>query len=160
MVNTLDGTMTGRRRKSESDLIWFFQVAETFTFTLDDHDHDHDHDHDNGESHDHDDDHENEINPEDDLPVLKDVARLDNCVTVIDACNFDATFNTGDFLSDRFEVDNPDDDRTVVHLMIDQIEFANIIVLNKVDMVKPADLDRIKKECFLKIRLSLRARLS
>merc|ERR1712168_1790957 len=101
------------------------QVAETFTFTLDDR--------------------ENEINPEDDLPVLKDVARLDNCVTVIDACNFDATFNTGDFLSDRFEVDNPDDDRTVVHLMIDQIEFANIIVLNKVDMVKPDDLDRIKK---------------
>ena len=50
-----------------------------------------------------------------------------------------------DFLSDRFEVDNEDDDRTVVHLMIDQIEFANIIVLNKVDMVKPADLDRIKK---------------
>ena len=80
--------------------------------------------------------------------MLKDVARLDNCVTVIDACNFDATFNTGDFLSDRFEVDNPDDDRTVVHLMIDQIEFANIIVLNKVDMVKPADLERIKKEGF------------
>ena len=127
----------------------YFQVAETFTFTLDDHDHDHHHDHDHDHDHVDEDDRAPEINPEDDLPVLKDVARLDNCVTVIDACNFDATFNTGDFLSDRFEVDNEDDDRTVVHLMIDQIEFANIIVLNKVDMVKPADLDRIKKACFI-----------
>merc|ERR1712233_96307 len=78
-------------------------------------------------------------------PILKDVARLDNCVTVIDACNFFNTFNTGDFLSDRFEVDNEDDDRTVSHLMIDQIEFANIIVLNKIDMVKPADRQKITK---------------
>ena len=54
-------------------------------------------------------------------------------------------FTVGDFLSDRFEVDNEDDDRTVVHLMIDQIEFANIIILNKIDMVKQADLDRIIK---------------
>ena len=138
-------------KNSRSKFKWYFKVAETFTFTLDDHDHDHEHDHDDdheAQDRDSEDDRENEINPEDDLPVLKDVARLDNCVTVIDACNFDATFNTGDFLSDRFEVDNPDDDRTVVHLMIDQIEFANIIVLNKVDMVKPADLDRIKKESF------------
>jgi len=118
------------------------QVAETFTFTLDEHDHDHDHGHDH--EHDHGHEHE-EIDPDDDLPVLKDVARLDNCVTVIDACNFDSTFNTGDFLSDRFDVDNEDDDRTVVHLMIDQIEFANIIVLNKIDMVKPAELERIVK---------------
>ena len=54
-----------------------------------------DHDHDHGHEHDH--PHE-DIAPEDDLPVLKDVARLDNCATVIDACNFDATFNTGQAL--------------------------------------------------------------
>ncbi len=119
-------------------------MAETFTFTLDDHDHD------DGDDRDDEGGREYEVNPEDDLPVLKDVARLDNCVTVIDACNFDATFSTGDFLGDRFEIDNPEDDRTVVHLMIDQIEFANIIVLNKVDMVKPADLDRIQKEFVFK----------
>ena len=68
-----------------------FQVAETFTFTLNGghqhaHHHDHAHDHDHGDQ---------KVNA---LPVLKDVARLDNCVTVIDAVNFDATFKSGDFL--------------------------------------------------------------
>ena len=48
-------------------------------------------------------------------------------------------------LSDRFEAANEGDDRTVVHLMMDQIEFANVIILNKVDMVQPEDLERIKK---------------
>ena len=109
-----------------------------FTFTLDDHNHDHGHSHD----HDHNDDH-NETD-EESIPVLKDMARLDNCVTVIDACNFDSTFHTSDFLSDRFDADE-NDVRTVVHLMIDQIEFANIIVLNKINMVKQADLERIIK---------------
>ena len=118
------------------NLKWFFQVAETFTFTLDDHDHDHEHDHDEdheAEDRDQEDDREHEVSPEDDLPVLKDVARLDNCVTVIDACNFDATFNTGDFLSDRFEVDNPDDDRTVVQgqviLLIRLVLVSNSAIL-------------------------------
>ena len=78
-----------RRNKTSSELK--IQVAETFTFTLDELDHEHDHEHEH--------DHAHEIAPEDDLPVLKDVARLDNCVTVIDACNFDATFNTGFGLS-------------------------------------------------------------
>ena len=98
------------------------------------HTHDHTHDHDHG-------DQGAKVDP---LPVLKDVARLDNCVTVIDAVNFDATFNSGDFLSDRFEAANDADDRTVAHLMMDQIEFANTIILNKVDMVQPEDLERIR----------------
>ena len=105
------------------------------------HNHDHGHDHSHDHSHDHG-DHKPEVNP---LPMLKDVARLDNCVTVIDAVNFDSTFNCGDFLSDRFEAAGEGDDRTVVHLMIDQIEFANTIILNKVDMVQPEDLERIRK---------------
>ena len=103
--------------------------------------HNHNHDHGHDHSHDHS-DHKPEVNP---LPMLKDVARLDNCVTVIDAVNFDSTFNCGDFLSDRFEAAGEGDDRTVVHLMIDQIEFANTIILNKVDMVQPEDLERITK---------------
>ena len=133
-------------------IILHYKVAETFTFTLDeadhghDHSHDHDHDHAHAHTHAHDHDHvDGEGGVDEDVPILKDVARLDNCVTVIDACNFFSTFETGDFLCDRFTVDNEDDDRTVSHLMIDQIEFANIIVLNKVDMVKPGDHEKIKK---------------
>ena len=122
--------------------IIIIKVAETFTFTLDEPDDDHDHGH--GHSHDHDDGDGNG-DVVDDHPLLKDVARLDNCVTVIDAANFFSTFATADFICDRFEVDNDDDDRTVSHLMIDQIEFANIIVLNKVDMVKQADQEKIIK---------------
>ena len=133
-----------------------FEVAETFTFTLDElekqHGHDHDHDTDDHETDDHDTDDdacpivkEPEVNPFADIPVLKDHARLDNCITVIDAVNFDATFNCGEFLSDRFEDATETDDRTVVHLMIDQIEFANVIVLNKIDMVQKSDLERIRK---------------
>lgn len=110
-----------------------FQVAETFTFTLDELDH---HDHDHGHNH--------QANLIAQIPMLKDHARLDNCVTVIDAVNFDATFKTGDYLSDRFEASGENDDRTVVHLMIDQIEFANFIVLNKVDLVEPEVLGRIR----------------
>ena len=64
---------------------------------------------------------------------------------MIDAVNFDATFNCGEFLSDRFKDASESDDRTVVHLMIDQIEFANVIVLNEIDMVAKPDLKRIRK---------------
>eukprot|EP00968_Pinguiococcus_pyrenoidosus_P014217 scaffold1293_cov262-Pinguiococcus_pyrenoidosus.AAC.1 len=74
---------------------------------------------------------------------LTDMARLDTCVTVIDAVNFDSTFETADFLRDRFEVDNAEDLRTVAELMVDQIEFANVIVVNKTDLVSAADLERI-----------------
>lgn len=70
-----------------------FKVAETFTFTLQEHPHA------NGQTH------QTPNRPQTigGIPVLKDVARLDNCVTVVDACNFDATFNTAEYLSDRFK---------------------------------------------------------
>jgi G3E family GTPase len=63
---------------------------------------------------------------------LSDVARLDTMVTVVDAANLLANYSSHDFLRDRGEVAGPEDERTLVDLMVEQIEFADVIVLNKV----------------------------
>ncbi|PJF08652.1 GTP-binding protein [Pseudorhodobacter sp. MZDSW-24AT] len=62
---------------------------------------------------------------------LSDVARLDTMVTVVDAINLLRDFSSHDFLSDRGEVMGDGDTRTLVNLLTDQIEFANVIILNK-----------------------------
>ena len=62
---------------------------------------------------------------------LSDVARLD-MVTVVDAANLLANYSSHDFLRDRGEVAGPEDQRTLVDLLVGQIEFADVIVLNKV----------------------------
>ncbi|KAK2055676.1 CobW/HypB/UreG [Colletotrichum caudatum] len=76
-------------------------------------------------------------------------ARLDTTVTVIDAFTIFNDFHTSDLLSSRRDDVVPEDERTVSDLMVDQIEFADVIVLNKVDMVSVADrarvLDLVKK---------------
>ncbi|CCF46284.1 CobW/HypB/UreG, partial [Colletotrichum higginsianum] len=76
-------------------------------------------------------------------------ARLDTTVTVIDAFTIFNDFHTSDLLSSRRDDVVPEDERTVSDLMVDQIEFADVIVLNKIDMVSKADrarvLDLIKK---------------
>lgn len=56
-------------------------------------------------------------------------------MTVIDAFTMYNDFNTADLLSSRRNDVTPEDERTVSDLMIDQIEFADVIVLNKTDMV-------------------------
>lgn len=63
---------------------------------------------------------------------LDDVARLDATITVVDAINLPGDFSSHDFLADRGESLGADDARTLVDLLVDQIEFADIIVLNKV----------------------------
>ncbi|KAK1479538.1 CobW/HypB/UreG [Colletotrichum cuscutae] len=76
-------------------------------------------------------------------------ARLDTTVTVIDAFTIFNDFHTSDLLSSRRDDVVPEDERTVSDLMVDQIEFADVIVLNKIDMVTKDDrarvLDLIKK---------------
>ena len=62
---------------------------------------------------------------------LSDVARLDTMVTVVDAMNLMADYSSQDFLSQRGESLGPDDPRALVTLLTDQIEFADVIVLNK-----------------------------
>lgn len=68
---------------------------------------------------------------------LSDVAELDTMVTVVDAVNLLRDFSSHDFLTDRGESLGTEDDRTLVDLLTDQIEFANVIVLNKTTEAGP-----------------------
>ncbi|MGW7203361.1 GTP-binding protein [Streptomyces sp. NPDC054837] len=71
----------------------------------------------------------------DDGATLEDVARLDTMVTVVDAANFLPELDSGDELAERGLAPFEDDERTVSDLLVDQIEFADVIVLNKLDLV-------------------------
>ncbi|MEJ2626611.1 MAG: GTP-binding protein, partial [Pseudolabrys sp.] len=64
---------------------------------------------------------------------LSDVARLDTMVTVVDAANLLKDYSSQAFLRDRGESLGADDKRTLVDLLVDQIEFADVVVLNKID---------------------------
>ncbi|WP_018698974.1 zinc metallochaperone GTPase ZigA [Amorphus coralli] len=63
---------------------------------------------------------------------LSDVARLDTMVTVVDAANLLRDYASHDFLRDRGETAGEADDRSIVDLLVDQIEFADVIVANKI----------------------------
>jgi G3E family GTPase len=75
-----------------------------------------------------------------DMGGLHKLARLDTTVSVVDAFNLFHNFSTSEFLSDRYGKDQiiPEDERTITDLMVDQVEFADVIIVNKVDSV---DLD-------------------
>jgi G3E family GTPase len=83
---------------------------------------------------------------------LSDVARLDTMVTVVDAVNLLRDYSSHDFLKDRGETLGEDDERTLVHLLVEQIEFADVVVLNKV-----ADATSHQIEAALQIIRSLNA---
>lgn len=85
-------------------------VAETFTFTDE-----------NGHS-------------------LSDIAEIDCMVTVVDAPNFLRDYSTGERLKDRDQALGEEDQRTIVDLLADQIEFANIVIINKTDCVSETEL--------------------
>ena len=76
---------------------------------------------------------------------LSDVARLDTMVTVVDAVNLLRDFSSHDFLRDRGETLGEEDERTLVHLLTDQIEFADVVILNKVADAKPEQVDAARK---------------
>ncbi|HBS49487.1 MAG TPA: 4-hydroxytetrahydrobiopterin dehydratase [Rhodobacteraceae bacterium] len=76
---------------------------------------------------------------------LSDVARLDTMVTVVDAVNLLEDFSSHDFLHDRGETLGDEDDRTMVHLLTDQIEFADVVILNKVSDAGPERSDAARK---------------
>lgn len=76
---------------------------------------------------------------------LSDVSRIDTMVTVVDAVNLLRDFSSHDFLRDLGESLGDEDARTLVHLLTDQIEFADVIVLNKVDDARPDQVDAARK---------------
>ncbi|MEL6964082.1 MAG: GTP-binding protein [Pseudomonadota bacterium] len=76
---------------------------------------------------------------------LSDVARLDTMVTVVDAVNLLRDFASHDFLSDRGETMGDEDERTLVHLLTDQIEFADVVIVNKITDATPEQIDAARK---------------
>ena len=70
---------------------------------------------------------------------LSDVARLDSMVTVVDAANLLKDYGSADFLATRGLALGDTDERTLVNLLVDQIEFADTIILNKVSTASAAE---------------------
>lgn len=69
---------------------------------------------------------------------------IDTMVTVVDAFNFFKDFSSADLLQDRELTELEEDDRTLVNLLTDQVEFANVILINKTDLVDEYSLGLLK----------------
>ncbi|MCP1123279.1 GTP-binding protein [Bacillus sp. 3103sda1] len=76
---------------------------------------------------------------------LSNTCRLDTMVTVVDANRFWDDYASGESLLDRQEAIDETDTREVIDLLIDQIEFANVIILNKTDMLEQNDITELHK---------------
>ena len=101
--------------------------------------------------------------------ILNNIARLDNCVTVVDATTFYDHLNSLRSVSEMMNAApteegaettplpaTDEDDRNISHLLIDQVEFANLILLNKIDLVPP---ERVEQTIALIKHLSPQARV-
>lgn len=76
---------------------------------------------------------------------LSDISCLDTMVTVVDAANLLKDYASSDFLKDRGESLGDGDNRTLVDLLVDQIEFADVIILNKISSASMYDRDIARK---------------
>jgi G3E family GTPase len=74
---------------------------------------------------------------------LMDWTRLDTMVTVVDAASFLRDYGSAVSLKQRGIANNEQDERTLVHLLIEQIEFANVIVINKADLVSEVEFQQL-----------------
>lgn len=75
---------------------------------------------------------------------LGQIARLDTMVTVVDSHNFQTDFFSEQSLAERGEVAGEEDERTLVNLLLDQVEFADVLVLNKTDDMSEAALGELE----------------
>jgi G3E family GTPase len=74
---------------------------------------------------------------------LGDISGIDTMVTVVDALNFLRDYESVDNLQTRGTAVGEEDERTIVDLLVDQVEFANVILVNKIDLISPDDRRRI-----------------
>ena len=74
---------------------------------------------------------------------LSDVAKLDTMVTVVDAVNFLKDYEEANYLQDTGESLGDEDERSVADLLVDQIEFADVILLSKTDLSSATDKERL-----------------
>ena len=70
---------------------------------------------------------------------LSDMTRLDTMVTVVDAAHFLDQYREAESLKERGEAISEEDERTVADLFVDQVEFADVILVNKIDLVSEED---------------------
>ncbi len=103
-------------------------VAETFTFNINDID--------NND--------EKIINDNSNFTTLLDLANIDSMVTVVDAFNFRKDMLKADDLHNRGLQASENDTRTITDLLVSQVEFASIIILNKCDLVSQNELKEVK----------------
>ncbi|EKN5165657.1 GTP-binding protein [Staphylococcus pseudintermedius] len=75
---------------------------------------------------------------------LTEICRLDTMVTVVDANRFIKDYQSGDMLLDRDQAVGEDDERTIADLLIDQIEFCDVLILNKIDLVSEEEANRLE----------------
>jgi len=74
---------------------------------------------------------------------LSDVSTLDTMVTVVDAVNFLKDYDEAQYLQDKGESLGEEDERSVADLLVDQVEFADVILMSKTDLVEPATIERL-----------------
>ena len=74
---------------------------------------------------------------------LSDVADLDTMVTVVDAVNFLKDYNEAKYLQDTGESLGEEDERSVTDLLVDQVEFADVILISKTDLASTSDIERL-----------------
>ena len=75
---------------------------------------------------------------------LSKFSYVDTMVTVVDSFNFMKDFSSPEYLTDRNLTNIDGDSRTIVNLLTDQIEFANVILLNKIDLITKSELNNLK----------------
>ena len=76
---------------------------------------------------------------------LGDISEIDTLVTVVDGSKFLSELDSVQTLRDRDWQADPEDQRTIAHLLCDQVEFANVVLLNKCDQIDEEERKKVKR---------------